>query len=215
MANLFDQANKDDIEGFDPRVDNRPKTPTVSGLTKFIFWFIGTLLLFAAPIYYIVKKNNFLALQNSINESSGTIEVQLEQRSATLIKLVDQVRSYREFEKSVLTDVARLRSLASNIQNAEEIDNLNSSIFGRLMAVSENYPELRSSQLYQELMNQTTYLERELAASRRLYNSKVNQFNTEIFIFPNSIVSTSLGLSTMQMYKASAKSREDVSMANL
>ncbi|AJR12411.1 LemA family [Mesomycoplasma dispar] len=215
MANLFDQANKDDIEGFDPRVDNRPKTPTVSGWAKFIFWFFGTLLLFFAPIYYIVKKNNFLALQNSINESSGTIEVQLEQRSATLIKLVDQVRSYREFEKSVLTDVARLRSLASNIQNAEEIDNLNSSIFGRLMAVSENYPELRSSQLYQELMNQTTYLERELAASRRLYNSKVNQFNTEIFIFPNSIVSTSLGLSTMQMYKASAKSREDVSMANL
>ncbi|WP_434337437.1 LemA family protein [Mesomycoplasma hyopneumoniae] len=149
--------------------------------------------------------------QNLINESAGTIEVQLEQRSATLLKLADQVRSYREYEKSILSDITRLRSLKSNIENAQEIEDLNNSLFGRLIAVSENYPELQASKIYQELIQQTAYLERELAAARRLYNSNVNSFNTQIFIFPSSIVASSMNLTTYPMFSTSNQNRQDVS----
>ncbi|MBG0730977.1 LemA family protein [Mycoplasma sp. 'Moose RK'] len=215
MSNLFNPENNENIQGFEPRVDNSAKKPVVSKTIKILFWVFGTLFLFFAPIYYISQKNNFMRQQNLINESAGTIEVQLEQRSATLLKLADQVRSYREYEESILSDITRLRSLKSNIQNAQEIEDLNSSLFGRLMAVSENYPQLQASKSYQELMQQTTYLERELAAARRLYNSKVNIFNTEIFVFPSSIVGSSMNLTTYPMFAASAKNREDVSMKNL
>ncbi|ADQ90562.1 Putative uncharacterized protein [Mesomycoplasma hyopneumoniae 168] len=169
------------------------------------------MFLFIAPIYYISQKNNFMRHQNLINESAGTIEVQLEQRSATLLKLADQVRSYREYEKSILSDITRLRSLKSNIENAQEIEDLNNSLFGRLIAVSENYPELQASKIYQELIQQTAYLERELAAARRLYNSNVNSFNTQIFIFPSSIVASSMNLTTYPMFSTSNQNRQDVS----
>ncbi|MDW2834316.1 LemA family protein [Mesomycoplasma ovipneumoniae] len=211
MSNLYNPKNAGNIEGFEPRIDNDSKKPVVSTAAKVAFWTLGTLFLFIAPIYYISQKNNFMRQQNSINESAGTIEVQLEQRSATLLKLADQVRSYREYEKSILSDITRLRSLKSNIENAQEIENLNNSLFGRLIAVSENYPELQASKIYQELIEQTSYLERELAAARRLYNSNVNSFNTEIFVFPSSIVASSMNLTTYPMFSTSNQNRQDVS----
>ncbi|UVO15848.1 LemA family protein [Mesomycoplasma ovipneumoniae] len=211
MSNLYNPKNAGNIEGFEPRIDNNSKKPTVSTAAKVAFWTLGTLFLFIGPIYYISQKNNFMRQQNLINESAGTIEVQLEQRSATLLKLADQVRSYREYEKSILSDITRLRSLKSNIENAQEIENLNNSLFGRLIAVSENYPELQASKIYQELIEQTSYLERELAAARRLYNSNVNSFNTEIFVFPSSIVASSMNLTTYPMFSTSNQNRQDVS----
>ncbi|WP_010320803.1 LemA family protein [Mesomycoplasma ovipneumoniae] len=211
MSNLYNPKNAGNIEGFEPRIDNDSKKPVVSTAAKVAFWTLGTLFLFIGPIYYISQKNNFMRQQNSINESAGTIEVQLEQRSATLLKLADQVRSYREYEKSILSDITRLRSLKSNIENAQEIENLNNSLFGRLIAVSENYPELQASKIYQELIEQTSYLERELAAARRLYNSNVNSFNTEIFVFPSSIVASSMNLTTYPMFSTSNQNRQDVS----
>ncbi|MDO6856724.1 LemA family protein [Mesomycoplasma ovipneumoniae] len=211
MSNLYNPKNAGNSEGFEPRIDNDTKKPTVSTAAKVAFWTLGTLFLFIGPIYYISQKNNFMRQQNLINESAGTIEVQLEQRSATLLKLADQVRSYREYEKSILSDITRLRSLKSNIENAQEIENLNNSLFGRLIAVSENYPELQASKIYQELIEQTSYLERELAAARRLYNSNVNSFNTEIFVFPSSIVASSMNLTTYPMFSTSNQNRQDVS----
>lgn len=211
MSNLYNPKNSANIEGFEPRIDNDSKKPVVSTAAKVTFWTLGTLFLFIAPIYYISQKNNFMRQQNLINESAGTIEVQLEQRSATLLKLADQVRSYREYEKSILSDITRLRSLKSNIENAQEIEDLNNSLFGRLIAVSENYPELQASKIYQELIQQTAYLERELAAARRLYNSNVNSFNTQIFIFPSSIVASSMNLTTYPMFSTSNQNRQDVS----
>lgn len=211
MSNLYNPKNAGNIEGFEPRIDNDSKKPAVSTAAKVAFWTLGTLFLFIGPIYYISQKNNFMRQQNLINESAGTIEVQLEQRSATLLKLADQVRSYREYEKSILSDITRLRSLKSNIENAQEIENLNNSLFGRLIAVSENYPELQASKIYQELIEQTSYLERELAAARRLYNSNVNSFNTEIFVFPSSIVASSMNLTTYPMFSTSNQNRQDVS----
>lgn len=211
MSNLYNPKNSANIEGFELRIDNDSKKPVVSTAAKVAFWTLGTLFLFIAPIYYISQKNNFMRQQNLINESAGTIEVQLEQRSATLLKLADQVRSYREYEKSILSDITRLRSLKSNIENAQEIEDLNNSLFGRLIAVSENYPELQASKIYQELIQQTAYLERELAAARRLYNSNVNSFNTQIFIFPSSIVASSMNLTTYPMFSTSNQNRQDVS----
>ncbi|MXR44424.1 LemA family protein [Mesomycoplasma hyopneumoniae] len=211
MSNLYNPKNSANIEGFEPRIDNDSKKPVVSTAAKVAFWTLGTLFLFIAPIYYISQKNNFMRQQNLINESAGTIEVQLEQRSATLLKLADQVRSYREYEKSILSDITRLRSLKSNIENAQEIEDLNNSLFGRLIAVSENYPELQASKIYQELIQQTAYLERELAAARRLYNSNVNSFNTQIFIFPSSIVASSMNLTTYPMFSTGNQNRQDVS----
>lgn len=217
MANLFDQRNPEPQETeFNPVADNRAKGPKYGTAVK-VIWYLSFLLIFPL-IFHLVKRNSFFKMQNAINEASSGIDVQLAKRADTLTKLVDQVRSYKVHEASVFEDVAKYRNLVNagnGVAHAEEIQKMNDSIFGRLMAVYENYPELKADKLYKELMDQTTYIERELAAARRLYNGKVNSFNTEIFMIPSSIVASTMGLVTAPLYRASSKQREDVSMANL
>ncbi|WGI36793.1 LemA family protein [Mesomycoplasma lagogenitalium] len=217
MSNLFNNREYNNPKGLEPAVDNLEKSPNCSVATKVIFWIFGTLLLFAGPIYYLVKRNKFLRIQNEINEAASGIDTQLAKRADTLIKLVDQVKSFKNFEKEILTDVTKMRSLMgqSGLSNAQELQSLSNSVLGRLIAVSENYPELKSNQLYYELMNQTSYLEREIAASRRLYNSKVTAFNSEIFVWPANIVSSDMKLSTLPLFQASEIQRQDVSMKDL
>ncbi|MGZ9413689.1 LemA family protein [Mycoplasma sp. 480] len=215
MANLFNPNNNNEPKGFEPTVDNSAKKPVCSVAAKVFFWVFGTLLLFFAPIYFLVKRNGFLRQQNEINEAAGTIETQLAKRSDTLIKLVDQVKSHKNFEQSILTDVTKLRNMTKSIDNASQVEGLTNSVLGRLIAVSENYPDLKTSALYGELMEQTSYLEREIAAARRLYNSKVNTFNTSILVFPATVISSSLHLETYPLFQASAQQRQDVSMKDL
>lgn len=217
MANLYNNRENKNQEGFNPYVDNSEKVAQSSTAAKIAFWVLG-LLIFSA-IYFLVKRNAYLKQQNYINESASTIDVQLAKRSDTLVKLYDVVQSHKQFEKDTFSEIARLRTFrsSSNLTSAQrtELEGLNNSVFGRLMAVSENYPELKASESYKTLTEQIVYLEREVAAARRLYNTNVTQFNASIFAWPGSVVAATLGLSTFGLFAASTQQRQDVSMKGL
>ncbi|UUM20118.1 MULTISPECIES: LemA family protein [unclassified Mycoplasma] len=208
MSNLFDQ-NPTNTQEFNPAADNRTIKVQAGFFGKFIFIL---LLIFSFGIPYVIKKNKFLAMQNKINNSASGIDVQLTKRFDTLTKLADAVSAYKKQEEDMVNQFAQMRSLiySNPTANASQIESLNSSIFGRLIAVSENYPDLKSSNLFRELMDQSAYLEREIAAARRVYNMDVNEFNSSIFTWPNSVVASFEGLSTKPLYQASAAKREDV-----
>jgi LemA protein len=106
------------------------------------------------------------------------IEVQLKKRRDTLIKLVDATKSYVKYEKSTLNELTKLRK--STFSSSEEASNLNKTA-AAIMAVAENYPNLKTNELVKETMEQASYLEREIGAARRLYNSQVTSFNRDLF----------------------------------
>ncbi|WP_025755529.1 LemA family protein [Mycoplasmopsis cricetuli] len=213
MANLFDQTPQN-IQEFNPAADNRkiPAQAGVLGKTVYIIFSIFTL-----GIPYMVTRNKLLEMQNKINELASGIDVQLTKRHDTLTKLLKSVSSYKKFEADLYSDIARLRSLINNnsVDNAGEIERLNSNVFGRLFAVSENYPQLQASELYRDLMEQSTYIEKEISASRRIYNQEVTRFNTTLFVWPSSVVASFLGLATKPLYQAAHVKREDVSFDSL
>ncbi|WP_406613452.1 LemA family protein [Mycoplasma corogypsi] len=214
MANLYNQREVTDPQGFNPNVYNVPVNAKCGGFGKEIWY--GSFI-FIVPIFvHVSMRNALLREQNDINEAASLIDTQLQKRYDTLTKLVAQVKSYKEYEGSIMQEVTRLRSLigqgSSTISNSREIESLNNSVFGRLMAISENYPELKASNAYEMLMRETTEIEREIAASRRLYNSKVNNFNQKLFIYPNSVAATSLGLSTAPLFAAAEEHKQDVKM---
>ncbi|CCP24049.1 LemA family protein [Mycoplasmopsis cynos] len=217
MANLFNNRENQNVEGFNPFVDNTPKKVVSSTAATIVFWILG--LIIFSGIYFLVARNRLLRKQNEINESASVIDVQLAKRADTLIKLYDIVKSHKDFEKETFSQIAKLRSLQSlgaySEKQRSEIENLNNSVLGRLIAVSENYPELKASQSYLNLMDQTVYLEREIGAARRLYNSKVTEFNTNIFLWPDSVVSSALSLTTYPLFVASQQQKSDVSMKDL
>ncbi|SJZ52262.1 LemA family protein [Mycoplasmopsis verecunda] len=216
MANLFNNSEIKNPQGLEPVADNTPVKATASTGAK-VMVYLSFLLI--VPIFlYIIKRNNFLRTQNEINEKASLIDVQLQKRSDTLTKLVAQVKSYKIHEEKVFEDVARLRALTlsgNTAANSNEIESLNNSIFGRLMAVGENYPELKADSMYMNLMDETAYIEREIASARRLYNSTVNAFNMSIMTFPANVVAENMGLSTASLFQASTKARLDVDMNEL
>ncbi|MBN4083332.1 LemA family protein [Mycoplasma sp. CSL10137] len=215
MSNLFNNREYTAPQGLEPAVDNSVKKPESSILGKIFFWLVG-LLIFSA-IYYVVKTNMFKRMQNDVNEAASTIDTQLAKRADTLYKLVNSVKSFKDHETELYTSVTKMRSLTGtgNINDSVQLENLSNSVLGRLIAVRENYPELKSSDLYKELMEQSAYLEREISAARRLYNSRVNEFNSSIFTWPNNVISSTMKLVTLPLFQASQKQREDVSFDNL
>ncbi|MFV8413873.1 LemA family protein [Mycoplasma sp. Sp48II] len=216
MPNLFNNSEVKNPEGLEPVADNTPVVAKASTGAKVVVY--ASFILILPVIWYIVRRNKFLRMQNDINEAASGIDTQLQKRSDTLNKIVLQVKSYKIHEEKVFEDVAKLRSLTlagNTAANSQEIESLNNSIFGRLMAVGENYPELKADSLYKELMEETVYLERELAAARRLYNSKVNAFNMQIMTWPDNVVASNMQLSTAPLFQASTKARQDVDMNEL
>lgn len=214
MADLFDQSRTNTNE-FNPGADNSKINAQSGTLGKVVYAF--TLGLFTLGIHYVIKRNNFLRKQNEINNAASLIDVQLTKRHDTLVKLVDAVSGHQKFESDVYTNIAKMRSLINEgaSQNSSEIEKLNSSIFGRLFAVAENYPQLKSNELYKELMEQSTYLEREISAARRIYNNHVNEYNQSLFTWPSSVIASSLKLTTKPLYQASSQQRNDVSLGKL
>lgn len=218
MANLFDPTKVSSPEGFSPNVDNTTRKPVASIAAKIIFWVFGIILLFAAPIYFFAKRNSLIREQTEINQAASTIETQLAKRADTLIKVSNLIRSYKEHEQSLFSDIARLRSMRNSggqIANSSELNELTNNVFSRMALTFENYPELKASELYKEGMEQSIYLEREIAAARRVYNSKVTNFNSSILTWPTTVISSTLGLSTYPLFQATATQRADVDMSKI
>ncbi|WP_426461220.1 LemA family protein [Mycoplasma hafezii] len=212
MANIYDQSQPNRENGFNPTPDIEQRNAKAS-LGGKIFLYLSFILIIPI-IWYIVKNNKLRAQQNKINQLASNIDTQLARRSETLIKLYDTTKGYANFEKSIMTDVTKMRSALLHEQNINrnELQELNSSVFGRLFAVAENYPELKASAMFQELAEQAAYLEREIAASRRLYNQEVNEFNTALFVWPSNVVAENAHLRTIELFQASTKQREDVKL---
>lgn len=206
MANIYDN-NPQEIEN-KIIVDTTTKKATASLLGK-IFWYM--IFIFIIPVIVHIKISNKLAAsQAKINEISGQIDVQLVRRRNVLLKLFETTKGYAKHEKETLAEVTKMRQMPINAENREEATNLSNSVFGRLFAVSEAYPELKADKLFRELMDEITNSENQIAATRRFYNSEVNNFNTTLFVWPSNVVASSRNLSSISVFAANAEQKRDV-----
>ena len=210
MAQLVNTRKQGDPKGFNPNVDNSIKNANASGLAKTI-WYLSFILIIPI-IVNVVIRNGLNQKQTKINEYSSNIDVQLKKRRDTLVKLLDATKAYMKHEKTVLSDVTKLRKMSVNPENRAEINSATSSVLSRLLVSVENYPNLKANESIKDLMDSASYLEREIAASRRLYNSSVRQFNQKLFMWPSSVAATSMQLSTLPYFEASTEDKKDVEM---
>ncbi|MGL4948313.1 MAG: LemA family protein, partial [Mycoplasma sp.] len=162
-------------------------------------------------ILEVKKKNYFNRQQIEINNSASNIDVQLQKRSDTLIKLLDAVKGHTKFEKETLTKITQMRSGMSDL-DVNEKNKLISDISRNININVENYPELKASQSIQKLMTESAYIEKEIAANRRLYNSNVTRFNQDIFVYPWSVTAEKLHLSAIPLFSASEEAKKDIKL---
>lgn len=206
MANLVNPSNKEN-KNFNPNVDNTKRAAQTSWFGKFIWYSLFILII--PMILHTIKRNKLLKNQMHINESSSGIDIQLKKRRDTLVKLVEATKSYVKYEKSTLTELTKLRkSTFSDKKDSSKLD----SISGKILAVAENYPNLKADSLVANTMETATYIEREISAARRLYNSEVTMFNSSLFTWPNNVISSGMKLETLPLFTASESDKEDIKL---
>ena len=157
----------------------------------------------------ISARNYFQQLEQRIQAEASNIDNYLEQRVQILQNVVGLVERAIDLDKDVMKAVAALRGGSVNETNRNEVSAQVGSALGRLVPQVEAYPELKAHSAIADAMQQNNYLQREITAARTVYNSRVTQWNTDIFSWPTKmIVAAQQGYTTRIPFTASAEIRE-------
>ena len=139
----------------------------------------------------IVLYNRLVRLRNMVREGWSGIDVQLKRRANLIPNLVETVKGYLKHERELLEKVTALRSQSLQGGSPGKQQTLAQALTGglaRLLAVAENYPELKADRNFQDLQQQLADIEDQIQMARRYYNGTVRNFNTAIESFPGNLV---------------------------
>jgi len=145
------------------------------------------LILWVVGIY-----NRFVSLKNASEASLGQIRVAMKKRLDMIDQLLGSVKSYAKFEKETLERVTAMRASVATAGPGDlnKVEAESRSIFGRLLAVMENYPDLKTSGTVMSMMDSIKGLEDEIARQRYTYNNIAQQLNTMTETIPSNIVAS-------------------------
>ena len=157
----------------------------------------------------ISARNYFQQLEQRIQAEASNIDNYLDQRVQILQNVVGLVERAIDLDKDVMKAVAALRSGSVNEGNRSDVNAQVNTAFGRLFPQVEAYPELKAHNAIADAMQQNNYLQREITAARTVYNSRVTQWNTDIFSWPTKmIVAAQQAYTTRIPFTATAETRE-------
>lgn len=157
------------------------------------------LLLYAVGIY-----NRLVRLRALVKEAFSGITVQLRRRADLIPNLVQTVQGYATHEREVFEQVTARRAEATSagsVQATAQADATMTGLLGRLMAVAENYPELKANQNFLELQDQLANIETDLQSARRYYNATVRDLNATIQSFPPVLIARPAGFAEEPFYQ--------------
>jgi LemA protein len=168
-------------------------------------------------LWVVVTNNSFIKSRNKVDEAWSGIDVQLKRRHDLVPNLVETVKGYASHEREVFekTSQARAQAMAARTPaEASQAEGQLTAALTDLRAVAENYPQLRATENFQKLQNELTEIEDEIQASRRIYNSNVQAYNTKIQVFPNSIIANNRGFTPREFFEIeNAADREPVQVS--
>ncbi|WP_265529896.1 LemA family protein [Sphingomicrobium marinum] len=166
---------------------------------------IITLVVLAVIAFAVIAiYNNLVRLRALVREAFSGITVQLRRRADLIPNLVKTVEGYATHEKDTLEKVIAQRgnaAAAKGVEATAQADSLMSGLIGRLLAVAEDYPELKADENFQMLQNELSAIEGELQATRRYYNATARDLNTRVQSFPDVVVAGPFGFSTEPYYE--------------
>lgn len=149
--------------------------------------------------------NSFIRLLNMVRAATADIEVQLKRRADLIPNLVEVVRSYAKHEKSLLEKITKLRSeILSQKTLTDKLDSnqtLTTNVKS-LLAIVEDYPELKANQNFLDLQKELTQTENQIEYSRRFYNGAVRDYNNKVQSFPYNLLAAIFHFSTQPFFDA-------------
>lgn len=179
---------------------------------------IVMLVIITIVIVYAISSYNGLVSQNQmVNSSWAQVQNQYQRRMDLIPNLVSTVKGEANFEKATLTDVINARAKATQITMSPELLNnpqafsqfqqaqsqLGSSL-SKLMVVVEKYPDLKSNQQFAQLMDEVAGTENRIAVARRDFNNMVQEYDTNIAVFPKNLFAGIFGFKHKEYFQADA-----------
>lgn len=177
--------------------------------------FLFLLAVIGIVAYAVMVYNGLVQVKHNVDQAWANIDVLLKQRADELGKLIDAVKAYLGYERDLLTRLTTLRAQVSGggpdagrLAAEREIG----AGMGRVFALAEGYPELKSSTNFLDLQRRITGLEEQIAHRREFYNDAVNINNVRLEQFPSRLMAASAGLHRRPLFEATAEERADVNV---
>ena len=168
-------------------------------------------LIAVAVLWAIAVYNGLIGLRQRVSQAFADIDVQLKQRHDLIPNLVETVKGYAQHERGTLDDVIKARNSAMSAQGTAQVsaaENQLSGALGRLIALSEAYPDLKANANFQQLASELSDLENKIAASRRFFNSAVQEYNTGIQQMPAALFAGMFGFTKKDFFDLGASRTE-------
>lgn len=177
-------------------------------MKKGLLVFFAVILLLVGGIF--VSYNGMVTANENVNGKWSQVETQLQRRSDLIPNLVNTVKAYSARESQIFTDVANARAKLAGAQNVSEAAQANgelSSALNRLLAISENYPQLKANTNFIQLQDELAGTENRLAVARKDYNDAAQAYNADIKSFPTMLVARIMGFQERSYFKAETQAR--------
>ncbi len=163
---------------------------------------------------YVVLYNGLVSRRNMVRNGLSTIDVMLKKRHDLIPNLITTVKGFAAHESEIFERVTSLRNQATavNVTDAArfEAERQLTPQIGRILAIAESYPDLKSSEQFLNLQRNLTETEEQLSASRRSYNAAVLELNNAVESFPSNIIASQFGFECGEFFEVESAAREVV-----
>ena len=178
-----------------------------------MLWVLLAILIILV-IFVISTYNSLITFKQRVKNAWSQIDVQLQRRFDLIPNFVETVKGYATHESETFEKIAKLRTSWANagtVAEKADLDNQLSGALKTIMAVSENYPELKANQNFSELSEELRNTENKISFSRQFYNDTVTMYNEKLLIFPSNIIANIFHFTARDLFKTdSDEARKNV-----
>lgn len=173
--------------------------------------FILGIIIFLVVLIILVQYNTLIRLRNRVKQSQSGIEVYLNQRFDLIPNLIECVKGYSKHEKDILESITTLRTSYNENKDLDKASKLNNGI-NKILAIAENYPDLKASEQYLNLQKNLVKIESQLQAARRIYNNDVTNYNTKLETVPTNIIANLFSFKPIELFQIEEYKKENINI---
>ena len=158
------------------------------------------IIVIAILLVLLIMYNGLVKKRNAVKQSRSSIDVYLTQRFDLIPNPVECVKGYAKHEETLLESITKLRTEYNVSKDLDKASLLNTQM-NKLIAIGENYPDLKASENFLNLQKNLTKMEDQLQAARRLYNMDVTAYNTAIQVFPTNLIASAFHFTEERLFE--------------
>ncbi len=177
------------------------------------------IFLIVVAVILVLMYNSLVSKKNQVENIFASVDTQLKKRYDLIPNLVASVSKYMDHEKSLLSEITKLRSEANkpNISDKQKIqlDAKISSALGSIMVAVENYPELKANENVMHLQGTLNEVEEQISAARRAYNQAVTDYNNALEMIPTNFMANAMNYTKKDVFIITESERKNINVKEL